>query len=183
MIMKDLITPTYEEQGHNVRRAFIIYEEPGKVPQKKGPFVRDSEAEKMLREMKPFHHPETKYTVAEITFDLDLWLTTASEFLFFREAKRAAEGGFNNNALSIDPDPQEYKPELWTFKKEEACAAIRAIHNGLEYARECLITHETNFGRTTIKNRVWAERMEEDIRRMEHALAPFCAIAKARNIL
>lgn len=77
--------PTYEELGGHVRRAFVIYEEPGKIPQKKGPFVRDSEVETMLREMKPYHHADTRYTVAEITFDFDLWLTGAEEFLFMRE--------------------------------------------------------------------------------------------------
>lgn len=77
--------PTYEEIGGHVRRAFVIYEEPGKIPQKKGPFVRESEVEKVLREMKPHHHPDTRYTVAEITFDFDLWLTTASEFLTLQE--------------------------------------------------------------------------------------------------
>ena len=80
--------PTYEEIKGHVRRAFVIYEEPGKIPQTKGPFVRDSEVEKMLREMKSHHHPDTRYTVAEITFDLDLWLTTASEFLTLQEIAR-----------------------------------------------------------------------------------------------
>lgn len=66
---------------------------------------------------------------------------------------------------------QEYQPELWTVKKDDIYAAIHAVQNGLEYARECLSTHEANLGRTTLKNKLWAERMEEDIRHMERLLA------------
>ena len=48
--------------------------------------------------------------------------------------------------------------------------AITALESGLEYARECLTVHESNLGRTTLKNKLWAERMESDIRQMEKAL-------------
>lgn len=65
---------------------------------------------------------------------------------------------------------QGYQPELWTVKKDDIYAAIHAVQNGLEYARECLSAHDSNLGRTTLKNRTWAERMEEDIRHMESTL-------------
>lgn len=66
--------------------------------------------------------------------------------------------------------PNEYRPELLTVKKDYIYAALYAVQNGLDYARECLITHDSNLGRTTLKNRTWAERMEEDIRHMESTL-------------
>lgn len=64
-----------------------------------------------------------------------------------------------------------YKPEMWTIQKDVIYAAIPAVENGLEYARECLITHDSALGRTTLKNKSWAETMEKDIRQMESALA------------
>jgi hypothetical protein len=49
-------------------------------------------------------------------------------------------------------------------------AAIHAVGSGLEYARECLAHHDTSLGRTTLKNKAWAETMEGDIRQMERTL-------------
>lgn len=66
---------------------------------------------------------------------------------------------------------QEYQPEIWAVKKDDIYAAIHAVQNGLEYARECLTMHDTNLGRTTYKNKSWAEQMEEDIQHMERTLA------------
>jgi len=74
-------------------------------------------------------------------------------------------------ALATGSGFQGYQPELWTVKKDDIYAAIHAVQNGLEYARECLTTHESNLGRTTLKNKLWAETMEDDIRHMERLLA------------
>ena len=64
----------------------------------------------------------------------------------------------------------EYQPEMWTVEKDTIYAARNAVEAGLEYARECLAQHESILGRTTYKNKSWAETMEDDIRRMECAL-------------
>jgi len=48
--------------------------------------------------------------------------------------------------------------------------AIFAIQNGLEYAKMCLQEHDIALGRTTIKNKLWAGRMEKDIREMETSI-------------
>ena len=55
-----------------------------------------------------------------------------------------------------------YIPEVWSVKKD-------AIESGLEYARQCLCDHDAALGRTTHKNRTWAETIEGDIRQMENA--------------
>ena len=81
------------------------------------------------------------------------------------------DGALPALALATGSGFQEYQPELWTVKKDDIYAAIHAVQNGLEYARECLTTHESNLGRTTLKNKLWAERMEDDIRQMERLLA------------
>ena len=38
-----------------------------------------------------------------------------------------------------------------------------SLHNGLDYAQSSLIEHDTNLGRTTRKNKQWAEQIERDI--------------------
>lgn len=63
-----------------------------------------------------------------------------------------------------------YVAEVWGVEKDVIYAAIRAVDSGLEYARECLATHEVSLGRTTLKNKTWAETMEKDIRHMARTL-------------
>lgn len=45
-------------------------------------------------------------------------------------------------------------------------SAKEAIKSGLEYAMMCLAEHERTLGRTRLKDRLWAERMETDIKAM-----------------
>ena len=73
----------------------------------------------------------------------------------------------------ISPEPvnyQNYQPKTKILLKDYIYSITDCIENGLEYARECAAVHETNLGRTTLKNRLWAERMEDDIRKMEQLL-------------
>jgi hypothetical protein len=65
---------------------------------------------------------------------------------------------------------QEYQPEIWKVRKDYIYDAIRGLEMGLDYARESLLQHDTNLGRTIRKNKVWAEMMESDIRYIEKAL-------------
>lgn len=87
------------------------------------------------------------------------------------QTEAPTDGAASGLALANGSGFQEYQPELWTVRKDDIYAAIHAVQNGLEYARECLTTHEANLGRTTLKNKLWAERMEQDIRHMERLLA------------
>lgn len=50
-------------------------------------------------------------------------------------------------------------------------AAVKAVNDGIQYAEMMLTEHEANFGRTTLKNKTWAERMEQDIREMKASLS------------
>ena len=76
----------------------------------------------------------------------------------------------------------EYIPENWLVKKDTIYAAITAIEDGLEYARECLAQHEAALGRTTLKNKTWAETMEKDIRHMERTLLMLMEVRNAPHI-
>lgn len=71
-------------------------------------------------------------------------------------------------------------PETTAIKTAHVAEAVAAIEAGLEYARECLQVHETNLGRTTYKNRTWAETMEADIKRMTDAR--LCLLPSAHGI-
>ena len=73
--------------------------------------------------------------------------------------------------LDQAPGSDSYQPEIWQVEKDVIYAAIPAVEAGLEYARECLTTHDSSLGRTTHKNKTWAETMEKDIRNMERTLA------------
>jgi hypothetical protein len=64
----------------------------------------------------------------------------------------------------------EYQPELWTVQKDDIYAAIHALDAGLEHTKSALIEHEVNYGRMTLKNRLWAEQIEKDIEVIELAL-------------
>ena len=40
----------------------------------------------------------------------------------------------------------------------------RALDGGAEYLHECISRHEKELGRTTRKNRLWAETMDKDLK-------------------
>jgi hypothetical protein len=66
--------------------------------------------------------------------------------------------------------PTHYTPELWTIRKDYIYAAQAALVNAIEYIKECQATHEANLGETTLKNRLWANRMRDDLLKAEQAL-------------
>jgi len=70
----------------------------------------------------------------------------------------------------------QYQPEIWPVAKDVIYAAIPAVEAGLDYARECLLTHDTSSGRTTLKNKTWAEHIEDDMRNMQVALSMLRAL-------
>ncbi len=72
--------------------------------------------------------------------------------------------------MAIDHIEISYIPEIWSVEKDTVYSAIYAVEAGLEYTKECLANHDLALGRTTLKNKTWAETMEKDIRRMEVTL-------------
>jgi hypothetical protein len=63
-----------------------------------------------------------------------------------------------------------YQPEIWQVEKDVIYAAIPSVEAGLEYAKELLAAHDRDLGRTTLKNKTWAETIEADIRHMTRTL-------------
>lgn len=64
----------------------------------------------------------------------------------------------------------EYIPEMWTIEKDLVRGLAFSVEAGLEYAQECLIRHDQELGRTTKKNKSWAEIIERDINYMKAML-------------
>lgn len=61
-------------------------------------------------------------------------------------------------------------PEIWSIKKDLIYKLIPCLEAGLENTQHALIEHDASFGRTTTKNRMWAETLEQEIRDMEDCI-------------
>lgn len=62
------------------------------------------------------------------------------------------------------------QPLTYIVSNQTRLDARQAIQSGIDYAVECLAQHEAALGRTTLKNKSWAEHMEADIKQMQNAL-------------
>lgn len=71
--------------------------------------------------------------------------------------------------MSDDKELKMYGPEMLTVRKQHILDAIDAINVGIDFAREVLITHDSDRGRTTFQNERLAEMYERNIREMERA--------------
>jgi hypothetical protein len=93
------------------------------------------------------------------------------ERIGYLEAKRRVETSeqmaVRSNPLLV---PTCYQPEIWQVEKNVIYASIPAVEAGLEYAKELLAAHDRDLGRTTLKNKTWAETIEADIRHMTRTL-------------
>jgi hypothetical protein len=58
-----------------------------------------------------------------------------------------------------------------TVDKDTFYAITSALFSGIGYARDCLLAHDLALGRTTHKNKTYAELMEADIKHLEATLA------------
>jgi hypothetical protein len=66
--------------------------------------------------------------------------------------------------------PIEYIPEIWQVKKDTIYSVIDSLKLGLEYAEECLITHDNNLGRTIPRNKREAECIEAHITQIKESI-------------
>jgi hypothetical protein len=57
-------------------------------------------------------------------------------------------------------------PTVYQIDDQAIRKARTAIESGIEYLNMCRAEHEQNLGRTTLKNRMWAERMDSDLNDM-----------------
>ena len=87
----------------------------------------------------------------------------------------------DNPVASMDLLGACYQPEIWQVRKDYIYAAITSIQDGLGYAEECLQEHDGRLGRTTRKNKLWAEIMEKDIAQMRLSLEWLRSLPNATN--
>lgn len=63
-----------------------------------------------------------------------------------------------------------FQPEKWAVDKNTLRNIIDALQAGLEHTRSTLAEHDSSLGRTTRKNKSWAETIESDIRAIEKSI-------------
>lgn len=65
---------------------------------------------------------------------------------------------------------QKHLPEMWTIKKDLVDKIIPCLEAGLENTQSALAEHDASLGRTTTKNRMWAETLEKQIQDMKDCI-------------
>lgn len=75
-----------------------------------------------------------------------------------------------DQSSEIKSGPQEYIPEMWTIEKDLVYKLIPCLQAGLENTQSALAEHDAALGRTTTKNRMWAETLEQEIRDMKDCI-------------
>lgn len=58
---------------------------------------------------------------------------------------------------------QEYQPETIAIPTLEVQNIVDALEAGLEHTQTVLAEHDASLGRTTRKNKNWAEQLESDV--------------------
>lgn len=67
--------------------------------------------------------------------------------------------------------PKTYQPEILAIPKPEVENIIYSLELGLENTQTVLAEHDASLGRTTKKNKSWAETLEGDIEFIKSSLA------------
>lgn len=87
----------------------------------------------------------------------------------------------NTELKELTPS-EKYRPTYWSVDKSIICSAIAVIKSGLDYAESALVEHDSALGRTTRKNRTWAETIEGDIREMKKVLTQLGALPEPQYV-
>lgn len=74
-----------------------------------------------------------------------------------------------------------YVPEVWKVEKDTIYAAIYIIEDSIPDIEELLAIHDRDLGRTTRKNKNWAETLENQIRIARETLAKLKACGPVHN--
>ena len=77
--------------------------------------------------------------------------------------------------------PKEHITEIWQVKKDTIYSVIDSLKLGLEYAEECLITHDNNLGRTIPRNKREAECIEAHITQIKESIEELKALSQSNN--
>lgn len=65
-----------------VRRAFVILKQPGRIPEKKGAFLTEEHLEKFVREcIEAYPQREVTIAVCRLTWNDDLWVDDGREMI------------------------------------------------------------------------------------------------------
>ncbi len=74
------------------------------------------------------------------------------------------------SSKSCESDVMGMHPTVVPVDEEILRSAHDLLEISLEHVRGSLVEHDAHYGRTILKNKTWALRLESDIRRMEFTL-------------
>lgn len=74
------------------------------------------------------------------------------------------------SSKACESDVMGIYPTVVPVDEELIRSAYDLLDISLEHVRGILIEHDLHYGRTTLKNKTWALRLEQDIRRLESTL-------------
>jgi hypothetical protein len=74
------------------------------------------------------------------------------------------------NKLGAQRDMNEYEPATTAVDEFFLFDCKELLETGLEFTQAALAEHDASLGRTTFKNKSWAETMEESIARMRSCI-------------
>ena len=120
---------------------------------------------KDMSELKPF--PKITYELPEGTLgEVKQWWIDKTDDGFhvcISVEKETKIHWTDQTALSM-------QPEHWWIEKFTLLNALDSLAAGLEHAQHVLSEHDASLGRTTRKNKSWAETLESDIRNIEKSI-------------
>lgn len=93
---------------------------------------------------------------------------------------------FIENKLGPPKDMSElellgHQAEHWRIEKFTLLNVLDSLAAGLDHAQTALAEHDVNYGRTTRKNKPWAETLESDIRNIKKSIKDLKTIVAAHN--
>lgn len=65
---------------------------------------------------------------------------------------------------------QTYQETYYKIGKSDLCSILNSLQFGLELTQEALIEHDNYLGRTIMKNKMWAEELEEEIKKFKNRI-------------
>lgn len=104
------------------------------------------------------------------------WLGCKDPTLYERMLKGTADSSEVMHVLqpesskACESDVMGIYPTVVPVDEEILRSAHDLLDISLEHVRDSLLEHDSHYGRTTLKNKTWALRLEQDIRRLEATL-------------
>lgn len=130
------------DEGGCVTKRFVVFTRPGRIPEKKGGWLKDEHLIDFLRDVMLHDgwEPGFRATVLELTWDNDLWASSASEYLSLHDnaigPRRARQAW--KDAREKHERIYNAVPKAKLGKEIEAHHKLTALHASPDALSECL---------------------------------------------